>query len=281
MKLIHTLLFLVRENKITEDLFMAQVLMNSLKKSTHKTVVVYNQGYFTNDELKQYLSDFELDIHVIGEGTNAGIPAGRQNSFNYIWSNFPDTEYISELHLDMYLSSNWEDPLVDYLTSHDEPMICSGIIDHNGDMPILDKKKSLPQQSNEFNDFLIGLRENKILHGLTHPCIHVSQILKEAGGYDPAFLKGKQCFEDDSLLLSYFYYYGTRMKWHPKINYNSVAYHAVAGQRMSIDDNILINYNGLVKQYGAIGIKNLAHLRNSQWHQNYFENNYKALAGIQ
>jgi adhesin HecA-like repeat protein len=89
-----------------------------------------------------------------------------------------------------------------------------------------------------------------------------------------------QCFEDDSLLLSYFYYYGTRTKWYPKINYNSVAYHAIAGQRLSLHDSMLVNYNGLVKQYGAMGLKCLSELRNSQWHKNYFGNNYKTLAGI-
>lgn len=259
---------------------MAQAVFKSFEKSTYKTVVVYNQGYLSHDELRQYLSEFELDIHIIGDGTNVGIPFGRQSCFNYIWTHFPDTEYISETHLDMYLSRQWEDPLIAYLASHDEPMICSGIIDQNGDMPILGKKKPLPQAVDAYDDFLLNLREDSVLHGLTHPCIHVSKILKEVGGYDLVFLKGKQCFEDDSLMLSYYYYYGTRMNWHPKINYNSVAYHAVAGQRMSLTDSMLINYNGLVKQYGAMGIKNLGQLRNSQWHKIYFGNNYKSLAGI-
>jgi hypothetical protein len=278
MKLIHTLLFLLRENQMTEDLNMARALFDSLSKSTYKTVVVFNQGCFTNEALKEYLSEFDLDTHVIGDGTNVGIPLGRQHCFNYIWSNIPDTEYVSELHLDMVLSNRWEDPLLDYLASHDEPMICSGIIDHSGDMPVLGRKVPLPPTFD--NDFLLNLREDKILQGLTHPCIHVSQILKAVGGYDPVFLKGKQCFEDDSLLLSYYYYYGTRANWHPKINYNSVAYHAVAGQRMSLHDSMMINYNGLVKQYGAMGIKTLSWLKNSPWHKNYFENNYKALAGL-
>jgi adhesin HecA-like repeat protein len=279
MKLLHTLLFLVRENQQAEDLAMARALLDSLEKSTCRTVIVYNQGYFTNDALAEYLSGFALDTHVIGDGTNAGIPAGRQSCFNFIWSHFPDTEYISELHLDMVLGSRWEDPLIDFLLSHDEPMICSGLVDSRGVMPVLGKKVPLPSSFDLYDDFLISLREDKILHGLTHPCIHVSKILKEVGGYDPVFLKGKQCFEDDSLLLGYYYYYGTRANWHPKINFNSVAYHAVAGQRMSLHDSMLINYNGLVKQYGAMGIKTLSWLKNSPWHKNYFENNYKALTG--
>lgn len=281
MRLIHTLLFLLRKDNAPEDLKMADTLLRSLEKSTSKTVVVYNQGYLTNEALAQYLSKFQLDAHVIGEGTNDGIPVGRQRCFSYIWSNYPDTEYISELHLDMCLSSNWEEPLVDYLASHDDPVICSGIIDQNGEMPMIDKKVSLPQQLNQLDDFLLRLREDKVLSGFTHPCIHISPILKEIGGYNLAFLKGKQCFEDDSLLLGYYYYCGTKANWRPKVNYNSVAYHAVAGQRLSIYDNIQVNYNGLVRQYGGMGLKHLAHLHGSPWHQSFFESRYRELSGVE
>lgn len=279
MKLTHTLLFMIREIQAAEDLAMARALLRSLEKSAYKTVVVFNQGYYTNEALTEFLAEFALETHVIGGGTNAGIPAGRQSCFYHIWANFPDTEYISELHMDMVLSPRWEDPLVDYLASRDEPMVCSGLVDKSGHMPVLGKKVALPPDSGMYGDFLLGLREDKILQGLTHPCIHVSKILKAVGGYDPVFMKGKQCFEDDSLLLGYYYYYGTRANWHPKINYNSVAYHAVAGQRMSLRDTMMTNYNGLVKQYGAMGLKILSRIKNSPWHKNYFENGFKALTG--
>jgi hypothetical protein len=280
MKLIHTLLFLIRANRLADDLNMTRTLMESFRRSTYKTVVVYNQGYFSNDELRQYLSEFELDIHVIGEGVNVGIPAGRQSCFNYIWDNFPDTDYISEIHLDMYLSSNWEDPLVAYLDTHDEPMVCCGIIDRYGNMTIMEKYHALPDSFDKYEDFLKSIREDTVLQGLTHPCIHSAKILKEVGGYNTDFLKGKQCFDDDSLMLSYYYYYGTKAKWHPKINFNSIAYHAVAEQRNSLGESVMINYNGLVKQYGAMGLKHLCEIHKSQWHKNYFGDNYKLLAGI-
>lgn len=279
MKLIHTLLFLLRENMTSEDLEMANACLRSLGNSTHKTVVVYNQGYLTNDELKEYLEAFNLDFHIIGDGVNVGITAGRQSCFNYVWEHFPDTKYISEIHLDMCFSSRWEDPLIEYLALHDEPMISSGIIDRYGNMPCTDISKPLPQTYDAYDDFLRNMREDQIVHGYTHPCIHVSQILKEVGGYDLTFLKGMQCFEDDSLLLGYFYYYGTRSKWYPKISFSSVTYHAVMGQRMSLHDSIMVNYNGLVKQYGAMGLKHLCDIHMSQWHKNFFGNNYEILIG--
>lgn len=280
MKLIHTLLFLMREDMTAEDLAMANACLRSLEKSTYKTVIVYNQGYLTNDKLAEFLAAFELEFHVIGEGKNVGIPAGRQGCFKYVWENYPDTDYISEIHLDMCFSSRWEDPLIDYLASHDEPMVSCGIIDRYGDMALLGKRIPLPATFDEYGDFLSHIREDSIIHGYTHPCIHVSQILKEVGGYDLTFLKGMQCFEDDSLLLSYYYYYGTHMKWYPKINFNSVAYHAVMGQRMSLHDSIMVNYNGLVKQYGAMGLKHLCEVHISQWHKNFFGNKYTALVDI-
>jgi hypothetical protein len=179
----------------------------------------------------------------------------------------------------MIVSRSWEDPLIDFLSSNEEPMVCSGIIDCNGDMLIYGKKAQLPPSFDAYDDFLLGLREDKILHGLTHPCIHVSRILKEVGGYDTDFLTGKQCFEDDSLLLGYYYYYGTKNKWYPKINLNSVSYHAVGAQRYDLGDSIMINYNGLVKQYGAMGLRHLSDIHKSPWHKNFFGNNYRALAG--
>lgn len=276
MRLIHTLLFLFRENKIKEDTEMAFACLKSLEKSSHKTVVVYNQGYMKNDQLKDYLSMFNLDFHIIGESYNVGTTIGRQKCFDYIWDCFPNVEYISEVHLDMFFTPKWEDTLVGYLDTHEEPMISCGIVDQHGNMPFLGKSVILPEHDN-YDSFFSTLCENKIMHGFTVPCIHVSEILKKTGGYNPLFLRGKQCFEDDSMLLGYYYYYGTRINWYPKINFNSVVYHAIAGQRIDLDDNIMINYNGLVKQYGAMGIKHLTILHKSEWHKNYFSQQYEII----
>ncbi len=215
-----------------------------------------------------------LRISILGDGSNTGTSIGRQKCFEYIWTHLPDTEYISEIHPDMVFPSGWEDPLINFLDEHDEPLICCGIIDRNGSMPFLQKIVPQFEKAKRNETFLNGLRSDEIVHGFTVPCIHVSKILKETGGYNPVFLKGKQCFEDDSMLLGYYYYYGTRANWYPKVCYRSVVYHAVAGQRISVTDDISVNLNGLFRQYGALGFLHLAGLHKSAWHQKFFTGQY-------
>ena len=280
MKLIHTLLFLLRPEKYSEDIDLAKTCLNSLEKGSHKTLVIYNQGPFSNEELDEFLHQFNLDCIVIGGTGNVGIAAGRQKCFQYIWDNRPDTEYISEIHLDMIFTHHWEDAMLDFLSSNDEPVVSAGIIDKSGALPFLDQAaREMPSDSEEYDSLLLGLRCDRIVHGFTHPCIHKSEIIREIGGYNTQFLAGKQCFEDDSLLLGYYYYYGTKADWHPKVNYNSVVYHAVALQRLDLHDSIMTNYNGLVKQYGAIGIKSLSHLHKSAWHKRFFIDKYNEMLG--
>jgi fibronectin type 3 domain-containing protein len=162
-------------------------------------------------------------------------------------------------------------------------MISSGIVDAQKNLNFLDQTAlNIPTNLSEFDEFLENLKCDKIVHGFTNPCVHVSKILKFAGGYDKHFLKGKQCYEDDSMLLGYYYYYGTKANWHPKVNFNTVVYHAIAGQRMVLDDfsaNVNLNYNGLVLQYGAMGLKSLSELHKSAWHKNFFGAEYKRLRG--
>ncbi|HWQ78763.1 MAG TPA: hypothetical protein VN381_08090 [Anaerovoracaceae bacterium] len=273
MKLVHTLLFMLRRDQ-PKDLPLAAECLKSLANSTYRTVVIYNQGDLSNDSLKAFVAPFRLECHIIGDGVNVGTAAGRQKCFEYIWERMPDTAYISELHLDMLFPPHWEDALVKYLESNDEPLISCGIVDKEGHMPFLNKEVTLPDAFAQRMDFLDSLRTDSIVPGFTNPCVHVSEILKEAGGYNAAVLKGLQCFEDDSMLLGYYYYYGTKRGWYPKINYNSVVYHAVAGQRLTMKDNVLINYNGLVKQYGIMGLKALSTLHSSPWHKNFFSDRY-------
>jgi hypothetical protein len=186
----------------------------------------------------------------------------------------PETLYISELHLDMVFSPNWEDALTQYLEGNDEPLIGCGIVDKTGAMPFLDKSVALPGKLEQLVDFLAGLKTDRVVRGFTNPCVHVLKILKETGGYDTNFLKGRQCFEDDSMLLGYYYYYGTKRGWYPKVNYNSVVYHGVAGQRMAAGGNSNDNYAGLVKQYGVMGLKALSGLHSSAWHKRFFLDRY-------
>jgi len=271
MSLVHTLLFMFTQG---EDMPLAVNCLKSLENSTYKTVIVYNQGNMSNDELKGFAASFDLDCHIIGDGVNAGTAVGRQRCFEYIWKNMPDTLYISELHLDMVFPPRWEDALVKYLESNDEPLISCGIVDKTGVMPFLNRKAALPDTPTQYADFLCRLRTDNIVHGFTNPCVHVSEILKEAGGYNADFLRGRQCFEDDSMLLGYYYYYGTKRKWYPKVNFNSVVYHAVAGQRMAVQGEVTVNYNGLVRQYGLMGLKALSTLHSSAWHKRFFSDCY-------
>lgn len=270
--LVHTLLFMFQQNN---DLIYTTNLLKSLTNSSYKTVIVYNQGCLNNEQLKLLFSPYPLNFYIIGNGANVGTSAGRQKCFEYIWEHFSNTKYISELHLDMIVPKNWEDSLITYLKTNDEPLICSGIVDKNGHMPFLEKDITLPETPSEYPDFLKTLSTNTIKRGFTNPCIHVSEILKKTGGYNTNFLKGLQCFEDDSMLLGYYYYYGTKYNWHPNINYNSVVYHMVAGQRMNSGGNSNDNFNGLIKQYGYMGLHALSSIHTSPWHKQFFQNKYK------
>jgi hypothetical protein len=154
--------------------------------------------------------------------------------------------------------------------------------DKSGALIFLDQTaREIPGDIEAFDDFLAGLRCDRVIPGFTHPCIHRAEILREVGGYDTRFLRGKQCFEDDSLLLGYYYYYGSKADWHPKVNYNSVVYHAVALQRLDLHDSIMPNYNGLVAQYGAMGLKSLSHLHQSAWHKRFFGDKFNELLSTQ
>lgn len=272
MKLVHTLLFMLRQE---QDMNLILNCLKSLEYSSYHSVVVYNQGNLTTEALKLFLNNFKLDFHVIGDGTNVGTSAGRQKCFEYIWKNMPDTLYISELHLDMIFSPAWEDPLIQYLENNDEPVISCGIIDKWGTMPFIGKTVPLPDQVMKYPEFLAGLRYDQVIRGFTNPCIHVSEILKRTGGYNTSFLKGQQCFEDDSMLLGYYYYYGAGRNWYPKVNWNSVVYHRIAGQRLTTGGRPSENYAGLIKQYGIMGLKALSELHSSEWHKNYFLARYE------
>lgn len=280
MSLVHTLLFFVRADHYADDLLLTEKCLKSLSTGTYKKVVIYNQGCISNDELRNILDQYDLEYYILGKGINIGIVAGRQNCFQYIWSNLPNTKYISELHLDMIFSKEWENSLIDYLTQHDEPVISSGIITSSGScVNLKETVYSLPQLFDEWEPFLHSLQENVIIPGFTHPCIHVSQILQEVGGYDLKMLNGSQYYEDDSLLLSYYLYYGTRSNWHPKINYNSVVYHECAAQRLGLD-NCIQNYLGLIQQYGIMGQKYLSLLHSNLGQKQFFKNQYEFLSEI-
>jgi len=280
MKLVHTLLFFLRENTLDDDLARAEKCLKSLEKSRYKTIIIYNQGFWDNIQLENYLKSFRLDYLIIGTGVNVGIVAGRQNCFEKTWNNFLNAQFVSELHLDMVFTHYWEDPLVEYLSIHDEPVIGSGIVDKHGRMEFLNTIASTPPINlSEMDDYLNRLKTDSIVHGFTHPCVHNLDILKKINGLDTNFLKGKQAFEDDSLLLGYHYFYGTRANWKPKVNYNTVVFHEIGGQRFDLTDSVMINFEGLVRQYGAMGLKQLACLHKNDWSVMFFTEQLNAIRG--
>lgn len=271
MRLIHTLLLLVREESSMQDLHMVETCLKSLEESEYTTLVIFNQGGLTNQELQEYLTSFRLHGIVIGNGTNTGTVVGRQSCFSYIYQHFPEAEYISELHPDMIFVPHWEKALVDYLSLHpEEPVIGCGIV---SDPSIPDREPE------ERNGFLAQFQGDRTERGFTLPCIHRAEVLKAVGGYDARFLTGMQAFEDDSLLLGYHYYYGTRTHWVPKIHYGSVVYHAVAGQRFGMGDSPYVNFEGLVRQYGAMGVRTLADIHVNPWQVQFFTGQFSRMEG--
>lgn len=274
-EMVHTLLFLVRSDQEELDSQMAHSCLKSLEKSDSNTVVIFNQGGWSNQYLEHYLSQFALHCIVIGTGENQGTVVGRQACFEYIFEQIEGVKWISELHLDMIFPPHWESPLLAYLRTHDQPLIGCGIVDHQGNMPFLDRTVSPPPQEMEaMQEYLKQLPCDEIVDGFTNPCIHNASILHQTGGYDHGFLTGAQAFEDDSMLLGYYYYYGTKANWRPQVSFQSVVYHHVAGQRLSISGNTAVNYHGLIRQYGAMGLKHLSQLHRSAWHIRFFTDRY-------
>ena len=75
------------------------------RKSGYKAGIAYNQGFWNNERLQNYLQSYRLDCVVIGNGANVGVAAGRPSRFEHIWTHFQNAAFVSELHLDMFLMS--------------------------------------------------------------------------------------------------------------------------------------------------------------------------------
>lgn len=271
--IIHTLPFLLRDKN---DIKMADECFESLRNSDPQCVIVlFNQGFMSNAELKKYLRKYEIEFHILGEGHNVGIPYARESCMTYIWKNFQECKFISEIHVDMLFPQGWYKPLISYLESNDEPMITPGIITQFGEIhPCKRGFKSfeMPNNVSEILKICESLQEDRVVtEGFVHPVIHKSEALKEIGGYHSRLLRGKQGYEDDSVLLGYRYYMGTRNNWKPKAYLASYVYHATMAQRMSlanINSEFRTNLNGLFKQYGSYGFLQLAKIHDSEEFKN-------------
>jgi hypothetical protein len=267
--LIHTLPLLLRENvqDLNNDLHMLHCCLYSLQLSSEKNLILYNQGHFSNAALQHLLKQYALDFTILGTGVNMGIPRGRQACFEYIWTHYPQANYISEIHVDMIFPQNWHCAIIDFLNHSDEPMLSPCIINQSGELLPKDLGLSTPvitppQNLLDYITLLPPLAADGLWEGFVHPVIHKASVLKEIGGYDCRYLNGKQCFEDDSLLLGYLYYMGLRCNWKPKALAQSIVYHAALFQRMSTfaEADAALNLQGLLSQYGCYGIKHLATL---------------------
>jgi len=200
----HTIPFYIRGK---EDITLADRCFKSLADSSPGALVVlYNQGVLSNEELQMLLKKYNLRFCILGDGVNVGIAQGRMACFQYIWT----------------VSRGWTDRLVEFLTGYkDEPMVCPGIITSKGELHPEQKEKTIitniPLDDLEhMNSLLADLTYDVVMEGFVHPVLHKSEVLKEVGGYDLKFLRGKQGYEDDSLLLGYRYYLGIKNDWKPK-----------------------------------------------------------------
>ncbi len=262
----HTLPFLIRSH---QDLTMASLCFHSLSKSDPGALVVlYNQGGLSNQELQLFLRNYDLQVQILGDGKNVGIAPARMACFVFIWENYPSIDYISEIHVDMIFPKKWVCKLVDFLENTEEPMICPGILTLGGELhpegkgtPVI---KQIPLGNHDqMDELLCSFTSNGIVEGFVHPVLHKSKILKKIGGYDLRFLKGKQGYEDDVLLLNYRYFMGTRFNWRPKCLLSVRVFHATLFQRMSLpgkEKDFEQNLRGLIYQFGLKGLIELCEI---------------------
>ncbi|SMB98526.1 hypothetical protein SAMN00808754_2389 [Thermanaeromonas toyohensis ToBE] len=263
----HTLPFLITGKK---DLFLADLCLRSLEQSSPGALVIlYNQGVLSNGELKDYLKRYNLQVHLLGQGINIGIAAGRMACFNYIWSRYPGVRYISEIHVDMIFPPGWVEGLIDFFNLYpEEPMVCPGILTSRGELHPEGKGKpvvpKIPTHDIEhMHNLLTTLTREVVLEGFVHPVLHRAEMLLAVGGYDLRFLKGKQGYEDDSLLLGYRYYMGLKYNWKPKCYLKVRVYHATLAQRPTLagkEEAMAANLRGLVYQYGVKGLLELSEI---------------------
>ncbi|KJS21270.1 MAG: hypothetical protein VR72_10965 [Clostridiaceae bacterium BRH_c20a] len=272
-QVVHTIPFLVRNQN---DLELAKMCLGSLTQSDPNGIVVlYNQGILNNGELEFLLKNFNLRFIVLGKAVNIGISQGRMACFQYIWTQLPDTKFISEVHVDMFFPKDWLAELVRFLEdNNDEPMVCPGILTSRGELHPEEKERTIitdiPLSNQEYMyNMLINLTYEKVLEGFVHPVLHRAEALLAVGGYDTRFLQGKQGYEDDSLLIGYRYYLGTKNNWKPKCCLKTRVYHATLAQRTSLADknqDFEKNLKGLVYQYGIKGLMELSSIYQENSH---------------
>ncbi|MEY8001761.1 methyltransferase domain-containing protein [Clostridium sp. Mt-5] len=256
---IYVMPFFINKENYGEEINMASQCLKSLSYSKDVNILIFNQGCLSNKELEEILKKFNFNYKIIGISENVGITLSRYIGFRYIIENYSDINYVIESHIDMIFPPNWQEPLIQYLDSSEEPMISPAIITNFSDNAFPNKNTTLEDKIK----YLSTMGEDKFTNGFVHPVIHKLSVLKEICAYDVGFLTGTQGYEDDSILLGYNYYMGTSKKWLPKIYHKSYVYHKTLFQRFklqNLSESFNKNYLGLKSQYGAYGLKELGRI---------------------
>jgi hypothetical protein len=253
------------------DLQMADECFRSLEAvNAEGVLVLFNQGCLSNPQIDSLMKNYRIPYILLGQGENIGIPAARQACFEYVWKNLPGIAYVAEIHVDMIFTPDWIDILTRWLSEQDEPMIAPGILTAFGELHPEQKgikTINVPSGYDEILSLLPTLTSDKVLQGLVHPVVHRTDCLQAVGGYDTRFLKGRQGYEDDSLLLGYRYYMGTRNDWKPKACLRARVFHRSLAQRIHMPDireQCDRNLEGLIKQYGLYGLLQLSKIHGSR-----------------
>lgn len=263
MKLVYMIPFYI--SNTSEEIQLARYCFDSLDLSDDVEVVIFNQGYMNNEEIKEFMKPYKMKYHILGIGENVGIAMSRYKTLEYIFNLPYEVDYIGEIHIDMIFTPNWHKPLVEYLENSDEPMLCVRTAGYD-ELPEKFEDKIKYLQSQTFDD---------VSEGFVHPAIHKAKILKEINPYDVGYFTGKQGYEDDAILLGYSYYVGRQRKWRPKAMSNSCVAHKGAAQRFKMGNRHVEfdkNLNGLNTMYGGMGFKELSRIHNNS---EYLYNIYK------
>lgn len=246
------------------DLSLLNNCLNTLKIEDDSVLIVYNQGPLSKDIIEGILKPLKINYEIIGGGINVGIPVARQKVFEYVWEHYPEVEYQCEIHVDMIFPKSWYEVVEKKMDELEEPMLSPAIINSFSSYSMNKEEKiELPQTVEAMIKLIEGKKDERIIDGLVHPAIHNSYLLKQIGGIDLRFFKGKQGYEDYSMLIGYHNYIGTKHMWKPKIYGGATVFHGVAQQRWTIENphvEITLNQEGLYNQYGAYGIKALEYM---------------------
>ncbi len=247
------------------DLSMLSLCLESLSKSEDNPfIVMFNQGDYTNDELGEIVKKYLVNFYILGDGENTGIPYARQACFEYIWKHYPHCSFITEIHPDMIFSPQWTLPLQVFLHNNpNEPCVSPGILTANGEWHPHQKGIQSVQIPDSLDKLISLLNEHirpEIKEGFVHPVMHRAIDLKKVGGYIIEDLPGKQGYEDDYLLLSYYHILRLPKNWKPKAELRSCVFHYTMAQRMrlpGIVEESNKNLQGLIRRFGTIGLEEL------------------------